>query len=138
MSNIILPGSQYQSNYVLTMQHVVDQLRGRYPLRVAFGRYRRLQVLWAIDNFGSRKWRRPGKASAIWDRLSPTERMMSRGLSFLVRKSRTRHPKFLAALRKRIHAYGYFPDVRYLHRGDYSNVVEIFEALRSGRLAVAP
>ena len=135
VSDIVLPGSQYQTNYVLTMVHVADELRGRYPLRVAFGRYRRLQVLWAIDHHGHKKWRRRSKSGPLWKQLSLPERVTSLALSLALRLSGTRFPKFVAALRRWIHAYGFFPDVRYLHRGDYSNVIEIFEALRSGRLA---
>lgn len=138
VSAFILPGSQYQTNYVLTMMHVVDRLRGRYRLRVAIGRYRRLQVLWAIDNYGTRKWRRRDKAGALWDLLSPLERLTSLALSFAFRRSKKRYPKFHSALRRRIDPYGFTPKVRFVHRGDYSNVSEIFEAQRSGHLAGVP
>lgn len=131
----ILPGSQYQSTYALTMLHVVDALRDRYRLRVAFGRYRRLQVLLAIDTYGTRKWRQPGNAGALWNLLSPMERLVARALSSVIRRTRKRHPRFLAALRRRVEANGYIPSIEYVHRGDFSNVIEIFEALRAGRLA---
>lgn len=137
VSGHILPGSQYQTNYILTMLHVAEGLRGRYRLRVAFGRYRRLQVLWAIDQYGDRKWRKRSKSGPLWSLLSPLERLTSLALSLAIRVSRGRSPRLLETLRRRIHAYGFFPEVRYLHRGDYSNVLEIFEALRSGRLAGA-
>lgn len=119
------------------MVHVMDELRGRYPLQVAFSRYRRLQILWAIDHFGCKKWRRRSKSGPLWGLLSPLEKLTSLALAFTVRLSQARFPKLLERLRRRIHAYGFFPEVRYLHRGDYSNVIEIFEALRSGQLAVA-
>ena len=135
VGRFVLPGPQYQTNYVLTMAHVADGLRGRYDLRVAFGRYRRLQVLWAIERFGAPQWRRKKTTGKLWSLLSPGERIASLLLSWIVRFSKDRYPKLLDAVRKRIHAYGFIPEVKYLNRGDFSNVLQIFEGLRSGRLS---
>jgi len=112
-------------------------LRGRYDLRVAVGRYRRLQVLWAIEHFGTGQWRRKKASGKLWSLLSPGERLASLLLSWIVKISKDRYPKLLAALRKRIHAYGFMPEVRYLNRGDFSNVLQIFEGLQSGRISAS-
>lgn len=137
VDQLVLPGPQYQTNYLLTMVHVAEELRSRYDLRVAFGRYRRLQVLWAIENFGTKKWRRKSKSGKLWSLLSPGERLVSLALSLVVGLSRNRYPGLLAAVRKRIHAYGFIPEVKYLNRGDFSNVLQIFEALQSDRLSAS-
>ena len=136
VSGRLLPGPMYQTNYLLTMTHVVEQLRGKLRLRVAVDRYRRLQMLWAIDRLGVGDWRSGTEAAGLWSRLSLLERLICRALTFLVRRCGKRYPKLSTAIRRHVEPYRFFPQSRFLSDGNYSGVLELFEALRSGRLAV--
>lgn len=138
VERFILPGPLYQTNYVLTMAHVVEGLRGRYRLRVDFGRYRRLQILWAIENIGTKRWRRRRTGGKLWSLLSPSERLISLGLALLVRHTKVRHPEMLLAVKNRMRADAFVPVVNLLNYGEFSNALEIYEALHSGRLSWRP
>lgn len=128
----LLPGSQYQTSYLLTMAHVVRALRDRNDLQIGFGRYRRLQMLIVIESIQSWKWWRKKAGRELWRLLSPIERGEAIILSLLLRATRRWAPRMNGLIQRHIRESRFTPDISYLNRGDFSDILQVYGWIEQG------
>ncbi len=136
MGPFILPGPVYNTNYLITMAHVVDMLRDDLRDNVAVGRYRRLQIYTCMQRRGWRRWRRTDIGRIIWRRLTLAEKLWTLALTVSLEcakafRARDRFKKFMWRMLK---PYSYEPRVDVQNRGEYHSTLELFEALEAGRI----
>jgi hypothetical protein len=130
-----LPGPLYNTNYVLTMEHVIAQTSPFVSGEVGYGRYRALQILAGVN--AGKGWLPSNPHGALlWSRLTLVERLVAAVLSVCLLSSRA------FSLRGRLHnaflnflkPYGYVPRPTILDKGSYSRLIQVFEALERDRL----
>ena len=68
---LLLSGPAYNTNYVVTMEHVARKLGGRTPAPVDYQRYRRLQIYSVITAQNDLYWMRRRPGSLLWAKLTP-------------------------------------------------------------------
>jgi len=130
MKTIVLPGPAYVTNYIITMRHVHERIRDSLSLPPDYQRYRLIQ-LYALANAGLDKKSRIEQMS-----LNFLEKAFYEVVSFLAKwKDRS---WLIRALIARIGAsltqYGRAATVVELNVGDFTNTVQLYEALQSGKL----
>jgi glycosyltransferase involved in cell wall biosynthesis len=137
VGHLLLPGSGYNSQYILTMAHVSRAIGD--PSRVPnFKRYRRIQVYQHLE---SRKFPfRRGtdeETISLWKQLSFAEKIDAYYMIALHRlnKRTRRFNKPRSALAKEMSTYSFEPVQYVLNEGDFLTGSEVFDALLTGRLA---
>jgi glycosyltransferase involved in cell wall biosynthesis len=134
----LLPGPEYLTKYILTMQYVVDRIGPLAPAAVDFERYRKMQILSFIspDSHGL-SWARSGAGKELWRRLSITEKLWALKLSLLPKKSRKGigHSSYEATVRD-LDPTAFPPIQTRKNAGDYTGTVELFRALEDGSISV--
>lgn len=129
-----LPGPEYLTKYILTMQYVVDRIGSLAPAAVDFSRYRKMQILSFIkpDSYGL-GWSRSAAGKAIWSQLSPAEMVWAAALSFSRRKGhRPGAPTFYEKTVSDLNPTGIEPIQTRKSTGDYTGTVELFRAMEDG------
>lgn len=124
----LLPGPAYNSNYVVTMEHVVREVSGFVDRAVSYGRYRRLQILASLAAGAS--------DGGVWSRLGPVERLWAgaAGLALRVARALRVEGAILGLLRRVLNPYAFRPEQRVLDRGGFSRLLDVFEAIERGTL----
>lgn len=135
LESYLLPGPQYNSNYVVTMAHVTRYVPEFAHRGVDYQRYRRLQTF-AMLSRGNGRLSRVRNGELLWSRLAATERIWAcliaaplfaasiLGVQSLVRR----------ALFRLIGPYNYYPKRVICDRGSYSRLIEVFEAIQNRAL----
>lgn len=126
----LLPGPLYNTNFILTMDHVSEKLGPGFP-PPDFQRYRRLQIFNHLMS-QPRGWRLSGEGAALWSKMTRSEKLWARRITF--QRSRARRPASRAQLRFQklehdISQYAFTPAQVQLNEGDYLSVAEIFSDL---------
>jgi glycosyltransferase involved in cell wall biosynthesis len=137
VGHLLLPGSGYNSQYILTMAHLARAIGD--PSRVAnFKRYRRIQVYQHLEsrNFPFRRGADEESVS-LWKQLSFAEKVDAYYMIAVHRlNARTRRFCGLrSALAKEMSTYSFDPMQYVLNQGDFIAGAEVFDALNSGRLS---
>lgn len=134
----LLPGPLYNTNYVLTMEHVARYAPEFARSGVNYPRYRRLQAL-AMLNAGNGRLSRVKDGELLWSRLTWTERLWARimALPLLAGDMLGMQGFARRALHRLIGPYSYHPRQVICDRGSYSRLIEIFEAIQSGAIGAA-
>jgi glycosyltransferase involved in cell wall biosynthesis len=137
VGHLLLPGPGYNSQYILTMAHVARELGD--PSRAAnFKRYRRIQVYQHLEsrNFPLRRGADEESVS-LWKQLSFAEKVDAYYMIAVHRlNARTRRfCRLRSALAKEMSTYSFNPMQYVLNQGDFIAGSEVFDALRTGRLA---
>lgn len=129
----LLPGPLYNSSYVVTMEHVARYARGFAGRDVDYGRYRRLQIL-ALLRAGRGWLPRTGDGRLLWSRLAPLERLWTAALSVPLLAARIFGLEERAGhvLQRLLSPYGFEPKQVILDRGNFSRLLQIFEAIQKG------
>ncbi len=129
----LLPGPMYNTNYIITMQHVVRNLGRRAPRKVDYGRYRRMQIFAMVTACIALNWMKTPPGSVLWERLTAKERIWAAFLGFMNwRISSARSARWLARTGKALEPYGSIPIVIDRVVGSFTRLPELFEALRTG------
>jgi glycosyltransferase involved in cell wall biosynthesis len=130
----LLPGPQYNTNYVITMQHVVRNLGARAPCAVDYGRYRRLQIFAIVTASAALDWMRTPPGSLLWQRLTARERAWAAyiGVRNWRAKAGGRAARWLAAMGKALEPYGFSPVLTHRVVGSFARLPELFDALKAG------
>jgi glycosyltransferase involved in cell wall biosynthesis len=135
VERFLLPGPTYNTNYVITMEHVSRYARDVLHCDVAFGRYRRLQIFRVLIANNGQRGRNTPTGSSLWSRLTLPERLWTLALSLVIRVS-IRVGLYgrlaLPAMERLLGPYAYIPPQQILSRGRYSRLMQVFEALSSG------
>jgi hypothetical protein len=132
----LLPGSAYNTNFVIAMEYVARALP-ELGERVNYQRYRRIQVFSALKAIAD------GHATAgLWEqiraRLSFPERLWGSVVRRVLGKaSRGRFSRkfLLPPLLRAVNLIGFGPMVRHCGKYNSSRVTEVYEALASGTLS---
>jgi glycosyltransferase involved in cell wall biosynthesis len=124
----LLPGPAYNSNYVVTMEHVAREVRGFVDGAVSYERYRRLQIL-ALLAAGANE-------GGLWPRLGPVERRWAGAARLALRIGRALRVEgaILGLLRRVFNPYAFQPEQRVLDRGGFFRLIDVFEAIERGAL----
>lgn len=134
---LLLPGPQYNSSYVLTMEHVARVAHDFIDGGVDYGRYRRLQVLTLMT--AGRGWLAPaGDGKPVWPMLTLAEKLWAVALSLPIFAGRILglEKRVEQVLERLLGPYGFRAKQRVLDRGGYSRLIQIFEAIQAGTLGV--
>ncbi|MHB8544474.1 MAG: glycosyltransferase family 2 protein [Leptospirales bacterium] len=137
VEQFLLPGSQYNTNYAVTMENVVRYVRIPTLGRVDFKRYRRLQIFTLLAAAKDGKWSQRPSGEQLWAKINNAEKLLTLCLSLFFRYGR-----FLGIYDKIVHPLlwrlvnpmGFSPIVRMLDRGSYSNLVQVFNAIENGTI----
>ena len=134
----LLPGPLYNTNYVLTMEHVarfVPELAGE---GVDYARYRRLQTL-AVLSARSNSPARAARRKQLWSQLRPTERVSAAVMATMLNAGRAFCMGDIVrrVLHRLLGPYAYYPRPVIRDRGSYSRLIEVFEAIQNGALGTA-
>jgi hypothetical protein len=128
----LLPGPAYNTNYVITMEHVGRKLGGRAPAPVDYQRYRRLQIYSVITAQNDLYWMRKRPGSLLWAKLTPAERSWALYLGFLnwrAKSASVSQAKAIDAVRKRVEPYSFAPTQANRVVGLFARLPELFGAL---------
>jgi Glycosyl transferase family 2 len=130
----LLPGPAYNISYAVTMEYVARNTQEILHERVDFGRHRRVQIVSALQSAD-----RGPVWSELRPRLSAPEGEWADAMELLLSlKSKRSHPiletRVIPGLLSRISSYQFPPVERFCNRGDYSNVLEVYNALHSRAL----
>ena len=127
----LLPGDGYQSGYITTMAYVAEALSG-LKRKPNITRYRRIQILGAAQKHGR------GFLRELWSKLTWTERIWSlyAGALYFLHERVGLFPVRLKALKEDAAPYAssMAAGVSWINKGDYCNVMDIFEAAEKGML----
>lgn len=139
VEKMLLPGPLYNTNYVITMEHVARYAPEFARRGVDYCRYRRLQTL-AMLNAGNGRLARVKNGEVLWSRLSSRERLWARimALPLLVGHALGIQGFARRVLHRLIGPYSYHPQQVVCDRGTYSRLIQVFEAIQSGAIGAAP
>lgn len=132
VEQFILPGSLYNSNYILTMEHVLKHASSFQHFKVDFSRYRRIQIYAHLFGNNTNKIELP-----YWERLSFCEKAWSYLLfKFLKlgKKTKLFSKCINFYLQRRVTAHTFQAITRNCNKKTYKELVEIFNDLHIGSL----
>jgi glycosyltransferase involved in cell wall biosynthesis len=131
---LLLPGPRYNTNYVVTMEHVARQAGNTLRAGVDFRRYRRLQILSKLGATRGRALKRDPAGQGLWARLGWSERAWASAVSLMLRAGKAvgRYRAVFARLQRLTSPYGYEPVVRRLEPGRFSRLMDIYDAMEHG------
>jgi hypothetical protein len=132
----LLPGSSYNTNFIVAMEYVARDTRGRIGKPADFQRYRQLQIVAALKGYYSGALRR-SLWRDTWRRLSGPERLWAMRTHALL----TAH-KYLPSVRERVDRKlevmssmtGFSPMPRHCGRTMFNDVVGLYEAFEAGTI----
>ena len=133
VERFLLPGPLYNTNFVLTMQHVVRYLHDYVHEGVDFDRYRRLQIyrlLCAQNGYIGRT----ENGRVLWSRLVLKEKVWTfimAGLMRLNKSLRKNDQFFVRYFGSKLEPYAYQPPVKITDVGKYSRLIEYYRALEA-------
>jgi glycosyltransferase involved in cell wall biosynthesis len=130
----LLPGPQYNTNYIITMEHVFRNLGTRAPCAANYRRYRRLQIFTIVTASAAVRWMRSPTGSQLWRRLTTGERAWATYIGFRNWRARSGDigARWLAAKGKALEPYGFRPVLTDRVVGRFARLPELFNALRAG------
>ena len=132
---LLLSGPAYNTNYVVTMEHVARKLGGRTPAPVDYQRYRRLQIYSVITAQNNLYWMRRRPGSLLWAQLTPKERSWALYLGFLNWKAKSgsiSQTRSIDAARRKVELYDFTPIQTNRVVGHFARLTELFGALHAG------
>ncbi len=133
VERFLLPGPLYNTNFVITMQHVARYLPEYTKSGVAFDRYRRLQIYRVLSAQNGRL-NGSAAAQAQWCRLSLMEKLWTVGLSLLMKSSQALdkanqvRDTFLVP---KLEPYAYQPETALIHEGEFSHLIDFYHWLQA-------
>jgi glycosyltransferase involved in cell wall biosynthesis len=131
----LLPGPAYNTNYIVTMEHVVQALAHQSPGQVDFARYRRLQTLSTITGQDRLDWMRASPGSTLWVRLAYRERLWALRIGWLNWRAKSgseRAITTLDAIKAAVEPYGFDAIESNKEVGSFAVLTQLFDALESG------
>lgn len=134
----LLPGPLYNSSYVVTMEHVARYARGFVDREVDYGRYRRLQIL-ALLSAGKGRRSPTSDGKQLWSRLTLLERLWAVAvyLLLLVGRFLGLETRVAHVLQRLLSPYGFQPKQVILDRGNFSRLIQIFDAIQEGAFEIS-
>lgn len=132
VERFLLPGPRYDTNYVVTMEHVVRYVRDFIGHGVAIGRYRRLQIFRMLDANQGRRGRGTLAGRLLWSRLTLAEKLWMLGLSAIIKASirlGCYETVVLCRLNRFLEPHEYMAPVTIVSQGQYSRLIDFFMAL---------
>jgi glycosyltransferase involved in cell wall biosynthesis len=132
----LLPGPAYLTNYIVTMQQVHDTIPADQFSSIDFRRYRRRQIAHFIPTTSKKlSWLKDEPAQLMWRHMTITEKLWALGLSF-ARKKKRKKLNFYYRNVSAVNEGGFspFPSQVMLNIGDYTTTLELYEALKAGKL----
>jgi len=135
VEKFLLPGPLYNTNYVVTMEHVSRYARDFLLCGVAFGRYRRLQIYRTLSANRGGIGRTTPTGSLLWTRLTLSEKLWALALRQTIRASITLgiYERLVRpALGRLLEPYAYQPPEQIISRGRYSRLMQLFAEMQSG------
>lgn len=141
VSKYLLPGSRYNSEYIVTMAYVA-QVLGDNSRQPDFDHYRKIQIWQNLEKQTSiSKWMRTESGAEIWAKLSGREKLWAVKAN-LIRLLGRRHPKFWARSAEKLaadtSAYLFHAKQANYSKGDHTSLPEVFSDLESGTLGRQP
>jgi hypothetical protein len=133
VERFLLPGPLYNTNYVITMEHVCRYAGDFLRHGVAFGRYRRLQIYKVLSSVTQRKDGNGPIGDSLWSRLSLAEKLWTLALREVIRVSRflgLYQTLVVPVLSRLIEPYAFYPPEGIISRGQHSRLIQVFEALQ--------
>ncbi len=131
----LLPGPTYNTNYILTMAHVVQKLGYRSPGPVDYWRYRRLQIFAVITAQGRLGWMRTETGAALWAKLTGPEKLWAGYIGVLNWRAKAGHVRSVRrveAVKKEVEPYGFANIMLNRVAGRFGRLPELFDALEAG------
>ncbi len=137
----ILPGPLYNTNYVVTMEHVARYAQGVIKKDADFARYRRLQTFAVIASSRAKDWKRTPAGKALWPKLATAEKAWATcvGLALATARLLRLYNRFAYPyLERRLGLYGFHPVVRVCDKGSFARLGEVFAAIERGAITGLP
>jgi len=134
----LLPGPLYNTNYVLTMEHVARFAPEFAGEGVDYERYRRLQTF-AVLSAPFSSPTRAARKKQLWSQLGPAERVSAAAMASMLNAGRLFRVGGLVrrVLHRLVGPYAYHPRQVIRDRGSYSRLIEVFDAIQNGALGTA-
>lgn len=132
---MLLPGPAYNTNYIVTMEHVARKLGTRAPCAVDYRRYRRLQIYSVIAAQDELYWMIKSPGSFLWARMTAGEKLWSLYVGLVnwrAKNGRKPERKAIKRLAKKLEMYDFAPIVKNQVVGRFAHLSELFDALASG------
>lgn len=138
VERFLLPGPLYNTNYVLTMEHVTRYAREFVDCSVDYARYRRLQIL-AVLSAGGGRLSRTTNGKELWSKLTAPEKLWASAMAVPLLLGRLVGLGGLMprVLRRLFSPYGFHHKQVVLDRGSFTRLIQIFEALQQGAFEIS-
>jgi len=121
----LLPGPACNSNYIVTMQYVVDAIGEKFG-KPDYARYRKIQILASIEKHGLAGLR-SGPGAELWRRLTRREKTWAMRLAV---SSKILPKRFDSTLRK-LDQEAFAPTTTIQAVGEYTKISEVCRALEA-------
>lgn len=125
----LLPGPLYNTNFVITMQHVVRCLPDYVRKAVAFHRYRRLQI-YRLLTAQKGQMRQTAVGRTLWSLLTSREKLWAITLGWFMRTGMLQ-ARLVRRYCSKLEPYGYYPPTNLLDEGRYARLMEYYRALEA-------
>jgi glycosyltransferase involved in cell wall biosynthesis len=134
----LLPGPLYNTNYVLTMEHVARFAPEFAGKGVDYERYRRLQTF-AVLTTPLTTPARIERRKQLLSQLGPAERLSAATMATMLSVGRVFRVGGIVrrVLHRLVGPYAYHPRQVIRDRGSYSRLIEVFDAIQNGALGTA-
>jgi hypothetical protein len=130
----LLPGPLYNTNYIITMEHVARNLGTSAPRQVDYRRYRRMQIFATVTACAALDWMKTPRGSLLRERLTAKERIWAAFLGFMNwrTKSSDRSARWLARTGKALEPNDFIPALKDRAVGSFARLPDLFDALKAG------
>jgi len=133
----LLPGSGYQSQYILTMARVANEI-GDPKRQPDYKRYRAIQILNQIraDGFPL-SWRKTVSGAEFWGKMNFQEKwnaMYLIGLERLARLGFKPLRSIASRSQRNLEPHSFKPNTVLLNEGDFVTGFEFYEGIRTGKV----
>src|SRR4029434_2470515 len=122
--DLILPGSSYRTNFIITMGHVARNIGANASTARGSERYRKIQTLTCIESQRDPKWMKSTQVGRkIWESLSLSERVWAAWVGY--QWSRGVAPKN----RENLRDYAFAALQERIATGEFARLAEVYEML---------
>ncbi len=135
IKNLILPGTLYDTKYVLSMEYVVRYLSSFIVSKFSYGRYRRLQIYERL--LKNQKENKKLLEIDYWDQLIIIEKIWAYFLFILMKIKKYQIFYFRRLINRifsKLTAHSFNSLVRKCDKKQYKEITEVFDALQEGSL----
>jgi len=130
----LINGPAYNTNYLVAMEHVEKCVSDFTTEKVNYKKYRRLQIYSLLEANTHIKYWFTQEGKMLWPLLTVREKSFAIYISFFLLLDRLtgRHGRIIFdVVKRKISLYNFTPVLKIIHRGVFSDVVELYDYIEN-------